>query len=49
MPAAGAAAGSVLSSVGGAAKALLGNLLGPFEREGAFDESTAAITGGLSA
>lgn len=37
----------MLSYVGEAAKGLLGALLGPFEREGAFDESTAALTGEL--
>ena len=46
---AGEAAGSVLASVGGAAKALLGGLLGPLEKEGAFDEATAAITGACAA
>jgi hypothetical protein len=45
----GATAGGVLSSVGDAAKGLLGALLGPFEKEGAFDESTAALTGKVSA
>jgi hypothetical protein len=45
VPAVGATAGGVLSSVGDAAKGLLGALLGPFERERAFDESTAALTG----
>ncbi|KAF8056443.1 Napepld [Scenedesmus sp. PABB004] len=42
---AGAVAGGVLASVGGAAKALLGGLLGPFEKEAAFDEATAVVTG----
>lgn len=45
MPAVGVTAGGVLSSVGDAAKGLLGALLGPYQREGAFDESTAALTG----
>jgi hypothetical protein len=35
----------VLASVADTAKGLLGALMGPFEREGAFDESTAALTG----
>lgn len=41
----GQTAGGLLAGVGGAAKAVLGGLLGPFEREGAFDEGTAALTG----
>lgn len=44
---AGAAAGHLLANVGGAAKALLGGLLGPFEKEGAFQEETAVVTGEL--
>jgi hypothetical protein len=44
-PAAGNAAGGLLSSVGGAAKSLLGGLLGPFEREAAFEESSAVVAG----
>ncbi|WIA15332.1 hypothetical protein OEZ85_001998 [Tetradesmus obliquus] len=43
--AAGNAAGGLLSSVGGAAKSLLGGLLGPFEREAAFEESSAVAAG----
>ncbi|WIA35535.1 hypothetical protein OEZ86_003961 [Tetradesmus obliquus] len=42
---AGNAAGGLLSSVGGAAKSLLGGLLGPFEREAAFEESSAVAAG----
>lgn len=43
---AGSTAGSLLASVGDAAKALLGGLMGPFEKEGAFEESSAVVTGG---
>jgi hypothetical protein len=43
---AGEATGSLLSSVGVAAKALLGGMLGTFEKEGAFEETAAAVTGG---
>eukprot|EP00775_Hariotina_reticulata_P002610 gene2610-2912_t len=43
--AAGEATGSLLSSVGGAAKALLGGMLGTFEKQGAFEETAAAVTG----
>jgi hypothetical protein len=45
---AGATAGSVLGNVVGGAKALLGGLMGPFEKEGAFEETTAVVTGGPS-
>lgn len=41
----GTAAGGVLAGVADTARGLLGALMGPFEREGAFDESTAAFTG----
>lgn len=44
----GSAAGGVLAGVADTAKGLLGALMGPFEREGAFDESTAALTGAPS-
>lgn len=44
----GSAAGGVLAGVADTAKGLLGALMGPFEREGAFDESTAALTGARS-
>jgi hypothetical protein len=43
--AAGNAAGGLLSSVGDAAKSLLGGLLGPFEREAAPEESAAVVAG----
>lgn len=35
----------MLNNVVGGAKALLGGLLGPFEKEGAFEETTAVVTG----
>lgn len=33
--------------MGGVAKSLLGGLMGPFEREAAFEENTAVVSGGF--
>ncbi|GBF91626.1 hypothetical protein Rsub_04366 [Raphidocelis subcapitata] len=37
--------GSLLGALAGAAKAIVGAMAGPLEREGAFDESAAGVTG----
>lgn len=44
--AAGAAGGGLLASLAQGAAAVLGTVLGPLEREGAFDKSAAVISGG---